>query len=99
MAYDLSGTWKLSVTVGVKSGIATFDLVEAEDGTLSGTYTGQLGSATVSGTVNGDDVEFWFNWHAGKVRFQGACVDGKMRGTCIYGSVGEGEFEGSKLED
>ena len=99
MACDLSGTWKLSVTVGDKSGVATFQLVEAEGDTLSGTYAGQLGSARVSGVTNGDDFEFWFDWHAGQVRYKGACVDDKMSGTCIYGSVGDGEFEGSKVAD
>ncbi len=98
MADNLSGTWKFSVTVGDKSGIATFELVEAEDGSLSGTYSGQLGNAQVRGAVDGDDVELWFDWHAGKVMYKGACGDGTMSGTCTYGSVGEGEFRGNKVQ-
>lgn len=33
---NLSGTWKLNVIVGDQNGVATFQLVEGEDGTLSG---------------------------------------------------------------
>lgn len=94
----LSGTWKLNVNVGDKSGTATFEFVEGEGGTLSGTYTGMLGSAKVSGTVNGDDVQFSFDWHAGEVRYKGTYVDGKLSGTCSYGAAGEGTFEGAKVE-
>ena len=95
----LSGTWKLNVSVGDKSGPATFELVEEEDGTLSGTYTGMVGSARVSGNVTGVDVEFGFDWHHGKVRYKGTCIDGKLIGTCSYGTVGEGTFEGEKTEE
>ena len=95
----LSGTWKLSVSVGDKSGVATFEFVEGEGGTLSGTYTGVVGSAKVSGTVEGDNVAFSFDWHAGKVKYKGTRVGDKLSGTCIYGTVGEGTFEGRRADD
>ena len=95
---NLSGTWKLDVHVGDKSGTATFELVEAQGGALSGTYTGMVGTADVSGTVQGNDVEFSFDWHAGKVTYKGTHVDRKLRGSCTYGSAGEGTFTGGKVE-
>ncbi len=95
----LSGTWKLNVNVGGKSGPATFELVEEEDGTLSGTYTGMVGSARVSGIAKGADVEFSFDWHHGKVKYKGTCIDGRLSGTCLYGTVGEGTFAGGKIEE
>jgi hypothetical protein len=96
---NLSGTWKLNVIVGDQNGVATFQLVEGEDGTLSGTYTGRVGSsAKVSGIVKGPDVEFGFDWHAGNVTYKGRYSSGKLSGTCSYGTVGEGTFEGGKAE-
>ena len=92
----LTGTWKLNVHVGDKRCVATFAFVEAKDGTLSGTYTGVVGSAKVSGTVQGADVEFGFDWHGGKVTYKGTCAGGKLSGTCTYGTAGSGTFEGAK---
>ena len=93
---NLSGTWQLKVKVGDKGGVATFELVEGEGGALSGTYTGQVGTAEVSGTVRGPEVEFSFDWHAGKVTYEGTYTDDRMSGRCTYGSAGDGTFEGGK---
>jgi hypothetical protein len=80
---SLTGTWKLNVLVGDKSGVATFDFVHAEDGSLSGTYTGQVGSAAVTGTVRDNVVQFGFNWHGGKVKYDGVRSGDKLSGTCV----------------
>ena len=96
---NLSGTWKLHARVGDKSGVATFELIEGEGGILSGTYSGQVGTARVSGTVHGADVEFRFDWHGGEVKYTGAYADGKLSGTCSYGAAGVGTFEGGRSED
>ena len=94
---SLTGTWKLNVVVGGKSGVATFALVQADDGSLSGTYTGQVGSAAVSGIVRDAQVEFSFDWHAGKVKYEGLLAGDKLSGKCVYGSAGGGTFEGARV--
>ena len=96
---SLSGTWKLNVNVGGQTGTATFEFVQAKGGGLSGTYTGRLGTASVLGSVKGEDVEFSFDWHAGDVTYRGTYAGGKLSGTCSYGAAGEGTFEGGRAED
>jgi hypothetical protein len=92
----LTGTWTLDVLVDDKQGVATFEIVEGEDGVLNGTYAGQLGSARITGSVRGADVEFGFDWHHGRVTYRGTHEGGMLSGTCTYGSVGTGTFEGGR---
>ena len=68
---------------------------------LSGTYTGQLGEAKVTGTVKGGTVEFSFEASPGgdpiKIVYKGT-IDGAaaMKGTVEFGSLGKGTFTGKK---
>jgi len=48
------------------------------------------------GTVKGSAVEFSFDSEAGKVTYKGTFADNKLTGTCNYGMIGEGTFEGEK---
>jgi len=100
-AHHVNGTWVLTVDLGGgQGGDATFMLEEKEAGVLSGTYSGAVGSAEVSGTVTGNEVEFSFDSdQAGKVTYKGTITDGVMSGTCTYGALGEGTFEGKKQEE
>lgn len=97
-AHHLNGTWKLDVSLAdAQGGTATFELTEGEGGVLTGTYSGAAGSAEVTGSVNGADVEFSFDSPAvGKVTYQGTFADGKLSGTCDYGMAGKGTFSGTK---
>ena len=99
-AHHVNGTWVLSVDLGGgQGGDATFVLEEKEAGKLTGTYSGGVGTADVTGTVSGNDVEFWFDSdQAGKVTYKGSITDGVMSGTCTYGDLGSGTFSGSKKE-
>ena len=55
--HHLNGTWMLNVVLaGQEPGTAKFELSEGEGGKLTGTYTGEVGIAPVTGTVNGADV-------------------------------------------
>ena len=57
---------------------------------LTGTYTGAVGSANVTGTVKGSDVEWSFNSdQAGKITYKGKLdASGKIVGTVEYGQLG-----------
>lgn len=79
------------------SGTATFVFQQQGD-SLSGTYSGVLGEAKVTGTVMGDKVEWSFDGgQAGKVSFQGV-LDGpaRIKGTAEYGLLGKGTFTAEK---
>jgi hypothetical protein len=56
---DITGTWSMTVETDMGSGSPTF-VFKQEGENLSGTYTGQLGEAKVTGTLRGDVIEFWF---------------------------------------
>jgi hypothetical protein len=96
-AADVSGTWSAAVVLDAGSGTATF-VFQQQGAALSGTYSGVLGEAKVTGTVMGDKVEWSFDGgQAGKVSFQGT-LDGpaKMKGTAEYGLLGKGTFTAEK---
>ena len=96
LAADLSGTWSADVVLDAGSGTATFVFTQKGD-KLSGTYTGTLGEAKVSGTVQGNQVEWSFETgDAGKVVYKGTLEGGKIKGTAEYGAVGKGTFTASK---
>ena len=59
LAADLTGTWSANVVLDAGNGTATFKLMQMGD-TLSGTYSGVLGDAKVTGTVKGNQVEWSF---------------------------------------
>jgi hypothetical protein len=97
-AADISGTWSASVQLDAGSGTATFVLKQSGD-TLSGSYSGALGEAKVTGSVKGDDVEWAFETEdAGKVVYKGKLDGGKIKGTVEYGQLGKGSFSAEKAK-
>jgi hypothetical protein len=96
-AADISGTWSASVALDAGSGTATFVLKQDGDH-LSGSYSGALGEAKVTGSVKGDDVEWSFETEdAGKVVYKGKLEGAaKIKGTAEYGQLGKGTFTAEK---
>jgi hypothetical protein len=96
-AADISGTWTASVELDAGSGAATFVLKQEGD-RLSGSYSGALGEAKVTGSIKGNDVEWSFETEdAGKVVYKGK-LEGtsKIKGTAEYGQLGKGTFTAEK---
>lgn len=101
-AADVTGTWNVAVELSVGSGSPTIVLKQQGE-KLSGTYTGTLGEAPVSGKIDGDKVEFWFEAEAAGQKFRatykGVVKDGKaMQGTVDYSGIGDGTFTAKKKE-
>lgn len=97
---DVTGDWTFSVETGMGSG--TPAITFKQDGEkLTGTYNGQLGNTTFTGTVKGTAVEFSFTADA-----QGQSIDvvykGTVDGTTMKGTVAmaggqlSGTFSGTK---
>lgn len=101
MAADISGKWIFTLDV---SGAGTFNpnFEFKQDGEkLTGKYSGGLGTADLTGTVKGNDIEFSFkaeyNGDALAVVYKGTIEsDGKMKGTAKLGDLGEGTWTAEK---
>jgi len=96
LAADISGTWNADVKTDAGSGTPVFVLKQTGE-TISGTYTGQLGEAKVTGTVKGDEVHIQFDVGApiiyvGKLDASGT----KMSGTVDLGGQATGTFTAAK---
>ncbi len=99
-AADITGTWKANVETDAGSGTPTFVFKQTGE-TLTGTYSGQLGEAKLTGTVKANKVEWSFEAQVGddkaKITYHGT-LDGesKMKGTAEFGSLGKGTFTAEK---
>lgn len=98
LAADISGSWEFTVETPQGSGTPSFEFKQ-EGEKLSGTYSGQFGTAKLAGTVKDDRVEFTFEIPSldGKVTYKGT-LDGpvRMKGDVEYGDVAKGTFTGKK---
>ena len=96
-AADVSGTWSAAVVLDAGQGTATFVFKQAGN-KLSGTYSGTLGKADVTGTVDGTKVQWSFeNADAGKISYSGTLEgDKKITGSVEYGQLGKGTFTADK---
>ena len=99
-AADITGTWKANVETDAGSGTPTFVFKQSGDN-LTGTYSGQLGEAKLTGTVQGNKVEWSFEAQVAddkaKISYHGT-LDGdtKMKGTAEFGSLGKATFTAAK---
>lgn len=99
-AADISGTWNMTVETDMGTGTPTF--VFKQDGeNLTGTYSGQLGEAKVTGTVKGEVVEFSFKAAPGGDEITAkytAKLSGNtsMKGTVDLGGLAKGNFSGTR---
>lgn len=96
-AVDVTGTWNAKVDLGGQGGSPAFVL--KQDGEkLTGTYTGALGDAPITGTVKDNKISFEFETSGAKIQYQGTLnSDGtSMEGTCDYGGQASGTFKAQK---
>jgi len=100
MAADISGAWDFAVETSAGSGNPSF--VFKQDGEkLTGTYSGLLGKAELTGTVKGDQVDFKFkvsNENAsGIVHYKGTIESAtKMKGEVELAELGKGTWTATK---
>jgi hypothetical protein len=99
-AAGVTGVWQLDVQLDQGSGTPVITLKQ-EGSKLSGRYSGQFGEAPLAGSVDGSEIAFEFTIDAGgtalKARFRGKIEAGDlMRGTCEYGDVASGKWEGRR---
>jgi hypothetical protein len=97
---DVSGKWNAKVDLGTQGGSPTFVL--KQDGEkLTGTYSGQLGSSDLTGTVKDSTVKFDFEVMGIKVHYEGKVSDdgSTIEGTCDYGGQATGTFKATRAKE
>jgi hypothetical protein len=98
-ALNIAGNW----TVNVDSQFGPFEqkmtVIQAGK-EIKGTLVSQMGSVDYTGTIDGNNVKFGFNYNAQgtdlHIDYVGT-TDGKtMSGKAVFGSFGDGTFKGAK---
>jgi hypothetical protein len=99
-AASISGTWNAKVDLGGGQGGAPTFVLKQDGEKLTGTYSGALGDAPLTGTVKGNAVTFDFDAQGAKVHYEGKlnAEGNQMEGTCDYGGQASGTFTAKKAE-
>lgn len=99
-AADISGKWSATVETDAGSGTPSFTFKQAGE-TSTGTYSGQLGEAPLTGSIKGDDIEFSFKaapqGDTVTIKYKGKLSGGnQMKGTVDLGGMATGTFTATK---
>jgi hypothetical protein len=99
MSNPVSGVWAL--TLQTQRGPANPTLTLSQSGeALSGSYKGQIGEGSVSGTLQADAIDFTVKMSAMgrdfEIRYTGKVEGDSMSGSVALGQLGNGSFTGKK---
>lgn len=92
---DVSGKWNMTVETSAGSGTPVFVLKQTGE-TVTGTYTGQLGEAVVTGTLKEKEIKLEFKAGDYNVYYTGTVEGNTMKGKVAIGDVAQGTFSGMK---
>jgi len=100
LAHDISGKWEFNVQLDAGSGTPSFVFKQVGE-KLTGTYSGLMGTAELTGTVKGNAIEFSFEAtlqdQKGKVIYKGTIAsDTQMKGDVDYAGLGKGTWTATK---
>ncbi|MCY7422453.1 MAG: hypothetical protein LH478_12005 [Chitinophagaceae bacterium] len=94
-AVDVSGKWNMKVETSAGSGTPVFVLKQTGE-TITGTYTGQLGEAEITGTIKGKEIKLEFKAGDYNIIYTGTVEGNTMTGKVSIGDVAQGTFAGVK---
>ena len=94
-AVDASGKWNMTVETSAGSGTPVFMLKQTGE-TVTGTYTGQLGEAVVTGSLKEKAIKLEFKAGEYNVVYTGTIEGNTIKGKVAIGDVAEGTFTGMK---
>ena len=92
---DVSGKWNMTVETNAGSGTPVFQLKQTGE-TITGTYTGQLGEAAVTGSLKEKAIKLEFKVGEYNVVYTGTIEGNTIKGKVAIGDVAEGTFTGIK---
>jgi hypothetical protein len=93
---NVQGRWTMSVETSLGSGSPEFELKHVTSTSLEGTYKGQLGEATVKGTISENKIHLQFEVSGGLIEYDGTVDGDSMKGKVKLGNMGDGTFTGTK---
>jgi hypothetical protein len=98
-AMSVAGNWML--TIDSQMGSQDSKLVLKQTGKdLSGTLESPQGTADVTGTLEGKDIKFGFNFSGQgvelRIDFVGTADGQSMNGKAVFGTYGEGTFKAKR---
>ena len=94
-AVDVSGKWNMKVETSAGSGTPVFVLKQTGE-TITGTYSGQLGEAEVTGTLKGKEIKLEFKAGDYNIVYTGTVDGNTMAGKVGIGDAAQGTFAGVK---
>ena len=94
-AVDVSGKWNMKVETSAGSGTPVFMLKQTGE-TITGTYSGQLGEAEITGTLKGKEIKLEFKAGDYNIVYTGTVDGNRMAGKVGIGDAAQGTFAGVK---
>jgi hypothetical protein len=92
---NVTGKWNMKVETSAGSGTPVFVLKQTGE-TVTGTYSGQLGEAAVTGTVKEKTIKLEFKAGDYNVVYTGTVDGDTVKGKLTIGDAAEGTFSGVK---
>lgn len=92
---DVSGKWNMKVETSAGGGTPVFVLKQTGE-LVTGSYSGQLGEAVVTGTLKEKAIKLEFKAGEYNVVYTGTLEGNTMKGKLAIGDVAEGTFTGIK---
>lgn len=92
---DVTGSWTMQVQTDAGSGSPTF-VLKQEGEKITGTYTGQLGESSVTGSLKGNVIHLEFNIQGNLIKYDGTATSTEMEGKVNLAEMATGTFKGKK---
>ncbi|MDX5340620.1 MAG: hypothetical protein LPK25_16455 [Cyclobacteriaceae bacterium] len=92
---NLSGTWLLDVQTDLGSGTPTF-VLKQEGEKITGTYSGTLGEAPLTGTLKGNVIHIQFLIDGNLITYDGTASPSEISGKVNLAEMASGTFKGKR---
>lgn len=92
---SMTGKWNVVTQLPIGPGNPSFDITQ-DGNQLTGTYTGALGEATLTGSIEGNAFKFSFTAANVDCEYVGTLAGNEISGTMSLKGLGDGTFKGTR---